>query len=131
MYTVEAIIKDNIIKAQDTAQVTILLFDTTESKSLIMAPVSSAKQLDDLWVEYFRSKNPWAVKRIISALRLRKESPNLDDAVVGSAAKWSLQVNAKQYPEVLSICEQSLKNTTGTIKELLEEIIDKVKKDKQ
>lgn len=131
MYTVEAIIKDNIIKAQDTVQVTILLFDTAESKSLIMAPVSSAKQLDDLWAEYFRSKNPWAVKRIISALRLRKESPNLDDAIIGSAAKWSLEANAKQYPEVLSICEQSLKNTTGAIKELLEEIINKVKKDKQ
>lgn len=129
MYTIEVIIRDNITKSQDTTQTTLLLFDTAESKNLIMAPVRNAKQLDDLWAEYFRSKNPWAVKRIISALRLRKESPNLDDAIVGSAAKWSLELNAKQYPEILSICEQSLEYTTGTTKELLEEIINNVRKD--
>ena len=131
MYTLDATIRDNIAKTQDAMQTTLLLFDTVESKTLILAPVSTAKQLDDLWIEYFRSKNPWAVKRIISALRLRKESQNLDDALVGSAAQWSLESNAKQHPEVLAICEQSLEYTTGTTKELLKEIINNVKEDKQ
>jgi len=130
MYTLEVIVKDNIAKSQDVAQTTLLLFDTPESRRLIMAPVNSAKQLDDLWAEYFRSKNPWAVKRIISALRLRKESNNLEGATVGGAAQWSLEANAKQHAEVLSICEQSLEYAKGSAKELLEEIINNVKKSK-
>ncbi|MFA5339394.1 MAG: hypothetical protein WC317_04485 [Candidatus Omnitrophota bacterium] len=74
MYTVELIIKDSVVNTSNKSQSTLLLFDTRESKNLIMTPVKTAKQLDDLWAEYFRSKNIWAVKRIISALRLRKES---------------------------------------------------------
>ncbi len=128
MYTVEALIKDNVSGVQDKTQTTLLLFDTNNSKYIIMASVKTAKQLDDLWSEFFRSKNPWAVKRIISALRLRKESSALDDAVIGSAAKWSLEVNAKKYPKVLSICKQSLGYSKGTIKELLQEIITNVEK---
>jgi len=128
MYTVEICIKDKISNTSNRSQSTLLLFDTEESKNLIMAPVKTAKQLDDLWAEYFRSKNIWAVKRIISALRLRKESDNIDDAAVGSAAAWSLEINAKEYPEVLKICKQSLEQTKGSTKELLAEIIEKVEK---
>ncbi len=126
MYTIEINIKDKISNTSNKSQSTLLLFDTKESKNLIMAPVKTAKQLDDLWAEYFRSKNIWAVKRIISALRLRKESNNIEDAAVGSAAAWSLEMNAKEYPEVLKICKQSLEYTKGSTKELLAEIIEKV-----
>ena len=91
-----------------------------------MTPVKTAKQLDDLWAEYFRSKNTWAIKRIISALKLREESTNIEDAAVGSAAAWSLEINAKKYPEILKICKQSLEHTKGSTKELLVEIIYKV-----
>ena len=128
MYTIEICIKDKISNISNKSQSTLLLFDTEESKILIMTPVKTAKQLDDLWAEYFRSKNIWAVKRIISALRLRKESNNIDDAVVGSAAAWSLEMNAKEYPEVLKICKQSLEQTKGSTKESLAEIIEKVEK---
>lgn len=126
MYTLEALIKDNVSGNQDATKTTLLLFDSEKSKDIIMHPIRDAKHLDKLWAEYFRSKNPWAVKRIISALRLRKESPHLEDALIAEAAKWSLEANAKEHPGVLSICKQSLEYTKGTTKELLQEIINNV-----
>ncbi|MFC1703343.1 hypothetical protein ACFL1E_00975 [Candidatus Omnitrophota bacterium] len=128
MYVIEVEVVDTISKENKIAQTTVFYFDTNESKNLIMKPVKTAEDLDNLWAEYFRSKNPWAVKRIISALRLRKESPKLEDAVVGAAAKWSLESNAKQHPDILEICKQSLKNTKGAINELLQEIIANAEK---
>jgi len=126
MYTLEVLIKDNVKGAQDATKTTLLLFDSEKSKNIIMAPVKDAKHLDELWAEYFRSKNPWAIKRIISALRLRKESPHLGDALIAGAAKWSLEANAKEHPQVLSICKQSLEYAKGAAKELLQEIINNV-----
>ena len=126
MYTVEITINDKISNTSKKLKSTLLLFDTKESKNLIMTPVKTAKQLDDLWVEYFRSKNSWAIKRIISALKLR-ESNNIEDAIVGGAAVWSLEMNTNKFPEILKICEQSLKHTKGSTKKLLTEIINKIK----
>ena len=123
MYTLEIFVKDNINGDRDTTKTTILLFDSEKSKSIIMAPVKNVNDLDELWAEYFRSKNPWAVKRIISVLSLKKESPHLGDALIAEAAKWSLEVNAKEYLEVLSICKQSLEYTKATTKEILKEVI--------
>ncbi|MFA5339393.1 MAG: hypothetical protein WC317_04480 [Candidatus Omnitrophota bacterium] len=37
-------------------------------------------------------------------------------------------MNAKEYPEVLEICKQSLEQTKGSTKELLAEIIEKAEK---
>ncbi|MFO8052731.1 MAG: hypothetical protein R6U54_02060, partial [Candidatus Omnitrophota bacterium] len=126
MYTLEALIKDNIDGTQNTVKTTLLLFDSEKSKNIIMSPIRDAKHLDELWAEYLRSKNPWAIKRIISALRLRKESPHFEDALIAEAAKWSLEANAKEHPEVLSICKQSLEYTKGVTKKLLQEIINNV-----
>jgi hypothetical protein len=126
MYKLNVKILDKIANTKDESETTLLLFDTQKSKELIVSPIRDAKRLDELWVEYFRSKNPWAVKRIISALRLRKESPRLEDALIAEAAKWSLESNAKEHPEVLSICKQSLEYAKGATKELLQEIINNV-----
>ncbi len=127
MYTVAATIKDNISKTSIITETTLLLFDSQKSKDIIMRPVQTGKDLDNLWFEYFRSKNPWAVKRVIKALSLR-DSPNLNPATVGSAAQWSLESNAKQHPDVLAICKQSLKYTSGTTKKLLQELINNVER---
>lgn len=126
MYTVEVLIKDNISGLSDVTIVTLLLFDTVESKQIIMAPVESAEQLDKLWAEYFRSKNPWAVKRIISTLKLNTESLNVENAAIGAAAQWSLESNAKLHPEILEICKDSLKHTKGNLQKLLREIINNI-----
>ncbi len=128
MYTIEVEVKDNISGLINNSKVTLLIFDTQESKKLIMSPVETAKDIDDLWLEYFRSKNPWAIKRIISALRLSKESQIAEDAAVGFAAQWSLEENAKKYSDVLEICKQSLDKTRGTTNELLRKVIINVEK---
>lgn len=128
MYTVEIEVIDNVSNESKITQTTLLYFDTNESKELIMKPVETGEDLDNLWAEYFRSKNSWAVKKIISALRLRKESPEVKGAIVGAAAKWSLEQNAKEHPDVLEICKQFLEHTKGTINQLLQEVITNVEK---
>jgi hypothetical protein len=90
-----------------------------------MSPVKSAKHLDDLWAIYFETKNKWAVKRIISAIRL-KEAKDLERTIIGRAAIWSLESNAYQHPDVYSICKDQVQFTKGLTKELLNEILAKV-----
>ena len=126
MYTLEIHVKDYLNGDRATTKTTILLFDSEKSKNIIMAPVKNVSDLDELWAEYFRSKNPWAVKRIISVLSLKKESLYLGDALIAEAAKWSLEANAKKYPEVLSTCKQSLADAKGTTKEILQEVLKNV-----
>lgn len=110
IYTITANVRDLISGATDTVEAAYLLFDTQRSKELISAPVRSAKGLDDLWGEYFRSKNPLAVRRVISALQLLENTKDIKDAAVGGAAKWSLTANAKAHPDVLNICREVLED---------------------
>ncbi|MFH1063177.1 MAG: hypothetical protein V1747_09900 [Candidatus Omnitrophota bacterium] len=126
MYTIEVLVKDHLSELSDKTIMTLLLFDSLESKQVIMAPIQSPEQLDKLWAEYFRSKNPWAVKRIISALKLKNDSLTVEDAAIGAAAKLSLEEKAKEYPEILAICKDLLSHTKGNIKELLREVIDNI-----
>ncbi len=121
-YWIEITIKDNISKESITKKVSILLFDNKKSKDIIMKPVQSAKHLDELWEDYFRSKNPWAIKRIISALRYIN-SKNGNAILVGNAAKWSLTSNAFQHKEILKICKDSLNAVSPNMKKTLEEVI--------
>lgn len=46
MYKLNVQISDHIAKTKAGSETTLLLFDTKESKDLIMAPVQDAKQLD-------------------------------------------------------------------------------------
>ena len=107
IYTVIAMVNDNISEVRNVAVSTLLLFDTQESKVLIMCSVTTVEQLDDLWEEYFRSGNPGAVKRIITAINLMHH-PNKDKAIVGIVAKSSLESNSEQYSDVAEIYEGSL-----------------------
>jgi len=121
-YWIEAIVTDNISKVSKTKKISILLFDNQKSKEIIMKQVQSAKHLDELWEDYFRSKNPWAIKRIISALRYIN-SKNGNAILIGNAAKWSLTSNAIQHNEVLKICKSNLNAMPTRIKLILKEVI--------
>lgn len=121
-YWLEVTITDNISKKSMTKKISILLFDNKRSKELTMKKVQSSKHLDDLWEDYFRSKNPWAIKRIISTLNYIN-SKNKKAVIIGSAAKLSLKSNSMQYKEVLKICKNSLKSVPNSIKHILEDII--------
>ena len=116
IYTVIARVNDNISKVKNVAVSTLLLFDTQESKVLIMCSVTTVEQLDDLWEEYFRSGNPGAVKRIITAINLMHH-PDKDKAIVGIVAKSSLESNSKQYPDVAEIYEGYLEHLNQRIKD--------------
>ncbi len=130
MYTVKSKITDTSSNTSTKAKTTILLFESKKSKQLIMSPVKDAKHLDLLWAHYFKTKNPWAVKSIIKAIRL-KDSKNLETAVVGSAAIWSLESNAFQHSEVYSLCQGALKQTKGSLHKDLEQLIKNVDEKKR
>lgn len=130
MYTLEAKIHDYIAGSEDIVTQTILLFDTERSRTIIMREVDTAATLDMLWEEYFRSGNPWAIKRIISALQLQDDAKTVQQRAVGSAAQWSLEANAKEHAEVLAICEQTLPYTQHARRKILQEIIDSASKEK-
>ena len=124
-YWLEVTIKDNISDTFRTKRISILLFDNQKSKEIIMKPVQSAKHLDELWGEYFRTENPWAIKRIISALKY-VNSKQGNAIIVGNAAKWSLTSNASQHPKVLNICKNSLNAVPTNIKTVLDDVIVEV-----
>lgn len=126
-YWLEVTITDNISKKSITKKMSILLFDNVKSKNIIMKPVQSAKHLDELWEDYFRSKNPWAIKRIISALRYI-DSKDTNSKLVGHSARWSLESNAFQHKEVLKICKDSLNIMPPNIKKRLVELILEIEK---
>jgi hypothetical protein len=131
MYSIEVLVKDNLSGLSDKTITRLLLFDTNESKQLIMEPLKSPEQLDKIWAEYFKSKNPWAVKRIISALTLSQEMANEENSAIVAAAESSLVANGKAHPEILSICQSSLFQTKGQTRELLQKIIDQIKPGKE
>ena len=126
-YWIEVTITDNISQKSRTKKISILLFDNKKSKEIIMKQVQSAKHLDELWEDYFRSKNPWAIKRIISALRYINIK-NKNAILVGNAAKWSLTSNAFQHKDVLKICKNNLNTMPTSIQVILKEVILEVKK---
>lgn len=132
MYTIKSKVTDTNSNTSTKSKTTILLFESKESKQLIMSPVKDAKHLDLLWAHYFKTKNPWAVKSIIKAIRLR-DSKNIKTAMIGSSAIWSLESNAFQHPDVYTICQTVLKQTKGSIhkylKQLLANVDEKKKKD--
>jgi hypothetical protein len=131
MYILKSKVTDINSNVTTITEKTILLFESQSSKKLIMSPVKDAKHLDLLWAHYFKTKNPWAVKSIIKAIRLR-DSKNLEKAVVGSAAIWSLESNAFQHHDVYTICQTALKQTKGNIHKHLKQLLINVneKKDK-
>lgn len=125
MHTISVDVRDNISGVSKSSETTLLVFDTDASRKRIMAPVRSVKDLDEIWAEYFRSKHPWAIKKIISALGLQEETSRLENKLIAGAAQWSLESNAKQNPDILLICKQSLNHTEGTTYRMLREIINK------
>jgi len=122
IYTLNLTVTDAISGQSTSTRTTILLFSSEQAKRIVMNPVNSAKHLDDLWGLYFKTKNQWAIKRIISSIRL-KDSKDMETTLVGRAAIWSLESNALQDKEVYDICKRELDTTNGRVKELLSDII--------
>jgi hypothetical protein len=91
----------------------------------LIIPIVSPQVLDMLWATFFATGNEEAIQRIIYALPLADEK-QASKLLIGNAAKWSLESNAKQHKKVLMICKKELKKQKGSTRNLLEEILDKV-----
>lgn len=123
MYTLEVTVKDKLARTEDKTYTTLLLFNSQEEKNIIMSSVKDGKDLDDLWAQYFKTKNPLAIKRIISALYMREKYSDVETFATGAAAMWSLQVNARDHSDVYKICKEEVRKTKGVINEMLQEIL--------
>lgn len=131
IYTIKAICEDHISQLKANTDFPLMLFDTKESREVITKPIQSTNDIDNLWSEYYRSKNSRAVEMIIRSLGFQDKA-NLDFATIREAAKLSLIDNAQKYPIVLKSCKCFLrsrsKHITDIIKKFLKEIISDVEK---
>ena len=83
--------------------------------------------LDRLWGIFWATGNRKAINQIISVLYLWEEGRGRA-AATGGAAMWSLSKYAAQHPKILQIVKAERDNSSGTQKNLLEEIVSKVEK---
>ncbi|HUT93430.1 MAG TPA: hypothetical protein VMY37_28460 [Thermoguttaceae bacterium] len=97
----------------------------THRDPAVVGMLRRAEELDKHWSEFFRSKNPEPLRKIIATLALLESQGTFDLASfsVGQAAAWSLGSVASQKPEVLSILKAELPCWTGFVGSELGKII--------
>jgi len=98
--------------------------DKSRPYDVLTMPIISPQALDMLWATFFATGNEKPIQRVISVLPLLKER-QASKLMIGAAAKWSLESNARQRKEVLMICKKELKEQQGLTKNLLGEIVKK------
>ena len=84
--------------------------------------VAAADELDGLWLTFFATGDPAALKRIASALPW-SALPKSPQQVVGQTARWSLRSNATQHPRVREVLTTLLETSEGPTKEILGDIL--------
>lgn len=80
--------------------------------------VAAADELDGLWLTFFATGDPAAVKKIVSVLPW-SELPKSPQQVVGQTARWSLRSNAAQHAQVREVLQKLLETSQGSTKEIL------------
>lgn len=83
----------------------------------------SVSALDDYWGAFNASGAKQPVVAVIEALPLVEVRGDVDQLLIGGAAKWSLTSNAFQHSRVLEYCREYLKDAGDPIKEILTEVI--------
>lgn len=83
--------------------------------------------LDALWGNFMATGDKTPVERIITALPWIDVKGNINQLIVGGAARWSLQSNAVQHKRVLDICEEVAKSSDSDVAVKLDEIIKNAK----
>lgn len=84
--------------------------------------ITNPEHLDMLWTDFFATGNEKSVQKIITKLSDLNSTDPLDLATAGSA-QWSLASNSIQHERVLEICTKQIENSSGRIKESLEQIV--------
>ncbi|PIQ86555.1 MAG: hypothetical protein COV74_04040 [Candidatus Omnitrophica bacterium CG11_big_fil_rev_8_21_14_0_20_45_26] len=131
VYTIKIVVRDHVSGKTATGEYQITLKEENPPDSaadLLTAEIVSAAQLDQLWQAFLTTGDEKYVIRIINTLAWSdSQTKDLQNRLIGSAAKWSLMSHAKQYPQVLEICKKELEVQSGVIKEELKTILQTVK----
>ncbi len=106
------------------------LLKTSPTPLLEIPLIQGPWVLDALWGGFFASGASPPVRRIISTLVWLDAKDSRRKMLIGGAAKWSLQSNARQHPKVMKICEEELKVQPKEIADHLRDIIESAKKQK-
>jgi len=99
---------------------------STKHDVLTNVPRNTA-DLNRLWGNFFATGNNKAITQIISVLYLWEEGRG-KEVTIGGAAKWSLAYNAVQHQKVLQIVKNEMEISSGTKRNMLEEIVNKAEK---
>jgi len=89
----------------------------------------SVSGLDDHWAAFAATGSKPHVVAVIEALPLFEVRGNVDQLMIGGAAKWSLTSNAVQHSRVLMFCREYLKGANDPIKEILSEVVAEAEAD--
>ncbi len=106
------------------------LLKTSPTPLLEIPLIQGPWVLDALWGGFFASGSPQPVRRVISTLVWLDAKDSRRKMLIGGAAKWSLQSNARQHPKVMKICEEELENQPEEVVAHLREIIESANKQK-
>lgn len=94
---------------------------------LLKVNIDKPLVLDMLRGSYFISGDERPLKRIISVIHWKEDAKTFNEGVIGGAAYWSLESNARQHLRVKELCKKEIENNTGITKMLLEKIVDSIK----
>ena len=89
----------------------------------------SVSGLDDHWAAFSATGSKAHVVAIIEALPLIEVRGNVDQLMIGGAAKWSLTSNAVQHSRVLAYCREYLEVANDPIKRILSEVVAEAETD--
>lgn len=89
----------------------------------------SVSALDDHWAAFAATGSNSHVVAVIEALPLIEVRGNVDQLMIGGAAKWSLTSNAVQHSRVLTYCREYLKGANDPVKRILSEVVAEAEAD--
>jgi hypothetical protein len=83
----------------------------------------SVSRLDDHWAAFIATGGKEHVIAVIKALPLVEVRGNVEQLMVGGAAKWSLTSNAVQHSRVLTFCREYLEDADESVRKILSEVV--------
>ncbi len=111
--------------AKDVVKRAVELANLPE-KDFLALEVTSPAMLDLLWGRFLSSGEAAYARRVMSILPWKDQHEDLQQAIIGEAAYWSLTSNALQHERVLALCRHEMKTSSASVRAILAEIVRRV-----
>jgi len=100
-------------------------------KDLLALEVTSPAILDLLWGRFLSSGEAAYVRRVMSVLPWKDQREDLQQAIIGEAALWSLTSNAIQHDRIFELCRRDMHSASPEIRAILAEIIHRAEAERK